>query len=123
MSQANEMNYNVTNSWSINDHNFCPLYFHSTSKYHLRKLMILQISHTGVLSINYKKIYAYFMKKITLSFHAFPVLICSRSLYSLPQSVKWVVGNNDTTYPLQINLTTNLRNSVNLQLAVDQNKF
>ena len=44
-------------------------------KYHFPKLIILQIPHTGVLPINCKKFYAYFMKKIKLSFPAFPVLI------------------------------------------------
>jgi len=44
-------------------------------KYHFPKLIILQIPHTGVLPINCKKFYAYFMKKIKLRFHAFPVLI------------------------------------------------
>ena len=112
------MIYNVTNSWSINDHRFpssLSLLHHLKS--HFPKLIILQIPHTGVLPMNCKKFYAYFIKKITLSFHAFPVLI-ARVYYTrnLQNGLSEIM-----TYPLQtyfqINLTTNPRNPDNLAIC------
>ena len=122
--QENEMVfYNVTNSWSINEHRFMsssppippseiPLsqtYYYSNTTY-WRPSDELQ----KVLRLLYEEDYA--------QFSCVPCSYYSRLLY--PQSAKWVVRNNDTTYPLQtyfqISLTTNL---CNLQLAVDQIKF
>ena len=66
--QENEMAFdNITNSWFINDHRYMSsLPPTSPSEIPFSQLMVLQMSCIGVLPINHKKFYVYFMNRITL---------------------------------------------------------
>ena len=112
--QANEM------AWTVNDHRFLSSLssiqpsevppsqtYYPSNTTHWRPSDELR----KVLRLLYEEDYA--------QFPCVPCSHCSRLLY--PQSAKWIVKNNDVTYPvqtyLQINLTTNPRNSTKIAIC------